>query len=106
MWSVDGSLDPADLKTGRQKKRKDDGDDRADESTWTAERFVDEFVTTDPISLANIKENALREAGLSRQWVTRLLDIAERGGLVERVKMPGRGGPTGYMKRPKNEGEK
>jgi len=106
VWSVDETLDPNELKTGRPKKRKDDDDGGADESAWTAERFVDEFITNEPITLANLKDHALRQAGLSRRWVGEFLDAAERNRLVDRLKMPGRGGPTGYVKRPKKDGDK
>ena len=94
IWTPDAMLDPTALRGDRSKKRKDD---KPAEPEWDVERFIESFITTEPTTQAELREGAANEPGLSWRRISDLLQIAETRGLIERVKLPGRGGPVGYI---------
>lgn len=98
VWTVDDTLDPEALKSERPSKRKEPPQPEAPkEPDWTVERFIEAFISREPITLAELREQAASVPGLSWRRVSDLLAIAERQGLVQRVQLPGRGGPQGFM---------
>ncbi len=102
VWSVDDTHDPAALKNERAKKPKErKKPEEPAEPSWNAERFVAEFITSEPVTVAQLRERAASEPGLSWRRVADLLSIAEDQGLIERVRLPGRGGRWGYAIAPK-----
>jgi len=100
VWSVDEGADPASLKSERPGKKKDAAPKAKTETPkpepWTVERFVEVFISGDPVSLAELRERAAPEPGLSWRRVSDLLSIAEGQSLIQRVRLPGRGGRWGY----------
>jgi len=102
VWSVDDTLDPASLKNERAKKQKDRKKPEEPKTpAWDVERFVEAFISEEPISLAELRERAASEPGLSWRRVADLQSIAEDQGLIERIRLPGRGGRWGYAIAPK-----
>src|SRR5690606_5956755 len=100
VWNADDSLDPSALKNERPGKKKDTPKTKSEQPaapSWDVERFVAEFITCQPITTAELRETAAQQPGLSWRRVDDLLTIAERQGLIERVQLPGRGGPKGYV---------
>ncbi len=106
VWSVDESLDPAALKSERPAKRKERAADepaapKAD--SWTTERFVEAFLSDEPVTLAELRERAAQQPSLPWRRAQDLLSIAEARCLAERRKLPGRGGPIGFVRSSKAE---
>jgi len=100
IWTVEDGLDPAALKPERPPKRKEPPPPpEPKEPEWSVERLVGSFISAVPITLAELREQAAGVPGLSWRRVSDLLSIAERQGLVDRVQLPGRGGPQGYVLR-------
>lgn len=98
VWTVDDGLDPAALRPERPTKRKEPkADEPPKEPEWTAERFVESFISAVPITLAELREQTAGVPGLSRRRVSDLLAIAERLDCVRRMQLPGRGAPQGYV---------
>jgi hypothetical protein len=98
IWTVEDGLDPAALKPERPPKRKEPPPPaEPKEPEWSVERLVGSFISAVPITLAELREQAAGVPGLSWRRVSDLLSIAERQGLVDRVQLPGRGGPQGYV---------
>ena len=99
VWSVDEELDPTKLKSERPTRKKDRAckPDEPAPDPWTVERFVAEFITDEPATIAEVREQASETPGLSWRRVADFLAIAQRRGLIERVRLPGRGGPQGYI---------
>ncbi len=99
VWTVDEALDPSSLKSERPAKKKDKAQPKDKSPTpdpWTVERFVQAYIDAEPSTLAQLREQAAPEPGLSWRRVSDLLSIAEGNGLIERVRLPGRGGRWGY----------
>jgi hypothetical protein len=100
VWNVEDGLDPASLKSEKPGKKKEPARAKAEApepEPWTVERFVEAFISGDPVSLAELRERAAPEPGLSWRRVSDLLSIAEGQSLIERVRLPGRGGRWGYV---------
>jgi hypothetical protein len=98
VWDFDPSLDPTQLRQERPSKRKADKQDEADEAeAWDVERFVGEFISAEPVTLPELRERAASVPGLSWRRVGDFLSMAERRGLIGRVRLPGRGGPQGFV---------
>ncbi len=86
VWSVDDTLDPASLKNERAKKPKDRKKPEEPKApAWDAARFVEAFISEEPISLAELRERAASEPGLSRRRAGDLLEIAHDRGLIHRL---------------------
>ena len=68
-------------------------------------RFVEAFLTDQPATKAEIRERATDVPGLSWRRVSDFLEIGERNGLIERVKLPGQGGPVGFVRRQQEASE-
>jgi len=98
VWDFDPSLDPTQLRQERPSKRKAEKQDEADEAeAWDVERFVGEFISAEPVTLPELRERAASVPGLSWRRVGDFLAMAERRGLIGRVRLPGRGGPQGFV---------
>jgi len=100
VWSVDESLDPSALKSERSGKKKEKAAAKPEDpkpDPWTVERFVDSFISDDPATIAELRERASQAPGLSWRRVADFLAIAERRELIQKVRLPGRGGPQGYV---------
>lgn len=99
VWSVDDTLDPGTLKNERPGKKKDAAPrpEKPAEPSWTVERFVEEFISTEPLSLAELRERVKPVKGLPVRRAEDLLSVAESGQLIKRRKLPGRGGPVGFV---------
>lgn len=101
IWTPAPDLDPSQLKS--QKPRRTKASAKPPEAPkvtpWTVERFVEVFLSGEPAAKAEIRERATAERGLSWRRVSDFLEIGERRGLIERVKLPGQGGPLAYVRR-------
>ncbi|MBX3363999.1 MAG: AAA family ATPase [Phycisphaeraceae bacterium] len=100
VWTVADGLDPGSLRSEKPGKKKEPANVKAEtpkSEPWTVERFVEAFISGEPVSLAELRERAAPEPGLSWRRVSDLLSIAEGQGLIERVRLPGRGGRWGYV---------
>ncbi len=100
VWTVDDGLDPTQLKSDRP-KRKDRKETKAEppkDPPWTVERAVEAFISDEPVTLAELRERASAEPGLSWRRANDLIEIAETRGLIERKRLPGRGGPIGFVR--------
>ena len=100
VWKPATDLDPAQLRSEKPKRSKA-GPKPAEtpkQPSWTVERFVEAFLTDQPATKAEIRERATDVPGLSWRRVSDFLEIGERNGLIERVKLPGQGGPVGFAR--------
>jgi hypothetical protein len=97
VWTVDDTLDPEALKSERSAKRKEPKSETPKEPDWTVERFVEAFVTTQPVTLPELRELVASVPDLAWRRASDLVGIAERRGLISRVRLPGRGGPIGFV---------
>ncbi|MEO0484198.1 MAG: hypothetical protein AAF138_11315 [Planctomycetota bacterium] len=73
-----------------------DASPKTDEPVWDVERFVAEFISSEPVTKAKLREQAKGVPGLSWRRVADLLDIAEGEEQIQRVRLPGRGGRWGF----------
>jgi hypothetical protein len=85
VWTVDDTLDPADLRPERprRKPKPEAVETKASEPAWDAERFAAAFVGQEPIKMLAIVQAAM-DAGLSERKANRLLKQAESDGHVHR----------------------
>lgn len=85
VWTLDDTLDPADLRSERprRKPKPQAAEVKASEPTWDAERFAAAFVSQKPLKMLAIMQAAM-DAGLSERKANRLLKQAEANGLVHR----------------------
>lgn len=100
VWTVEDGLDPGSLRSEKPGKKKEAANVKAEtpkSEPWTVERFVEAFISGEPVSLAELRERAAPEPGLSWRRVSDLLSIAEGQSLIQRVRLPGRGGRWGYV---------
>jgi hypothetical protein len=87
VWNLAPDLDPADLLPEHSRHpKKSGGDGGGDDTKWTAQRFVETFVTEEPTSKAVIVALA-SEQGLSERQAGKLLAAAEAKRLVWRHKV-------------------
>jgi len=100
VWKPASDLDPTLLKSEKPKRTKPaaKSTETPKQPAWTVERFVEAFLTDQPATKAEIRERATDVPGLSWRRVSDFLEIGERNGLIERVKLPGQGGPTGFAR--------
>ncbi len=100
LWNPDESLDPSELKSDRPSRRKKEPAAKAEApkpDPWSVERFVEQFISAEPTTIAELREQAAQMPGLSWRRVADFLAISERRELVKKVRLPGRGGPQGYV---------
>ena len=84
VWTPDDSLDPADLRPERPRRRpKAEPKPAAVEPAWDAQRFAAAFVRDEPATILAITQAAM-DAGLSERKATKLLKQAESEGLIYR----------------------
>lgn len=99
VWDFDSGLDPTQLRQERPSKRKPEKQEEAEEpDAWDVDRFVEEFMSALPVTLPELRERSTSLPGLSWRRVGDLLAMSERRGLVSRVRLPGRGGPQGFVR--------
>ncbi|MCL6505526.1 MAG: helicase RepA family protein [Bryobacteraceae bacterium] len=104
VWTLDDTLDPADLRPERprRKPKPEVVEARPVEPAWDAERFAVAFVGQEPIKMLAIVQAAM-DAGLSERKANRLLKQAESDGLVHRWRF-GANHPVLYATKPQPEG--
>ncbi len=100
-WVPAPDLDPTLLRSERPKRTKPVAKppETPEPPAWTMERFVEAFISEEPVPTAVIRETARGEAGLSWRRVADFLEVGVSQKLIERVKLPGQGGPVGYVRR-------
>lgn len=106
VWTVEDGLDPTQLKSerpGRKKERTPKQPEGPKDPPWTVERVVEAFIPNDPITLAELREKTADQPGLSWRRANDLIEIAETRGLIERQKLPGRGGPIGFVRQQRDD---
>jgi len=96
VWTVDDDLDPTALRNERAKKKTAITETKVKPDRWTPERFVETFIGEELENRIKIREAAMLEQKISRRRVDELFVLAEEQGLIERVKLPGRGAPIGF----------
>ena len=97
VWCIAPDLDPAALRSERPKRAKSSADEFIETPAWSVEQFVETLIGTEPITLPELRERAAADTGLSWRRISDLLSIAEQRGMVRRVRLPGRGGPQGFV---------
>jgi len=104
VWTVDDTLDPADLRPERprRKPKPQATEPEPVKPTWDAQRFAAAFVDQEPIKMLAIVQAAM-DAGLSERKANRLLKQAESDGLVHRWRF-GANHPVLYATKPQPEG--
>jgi len=107
VWKPACDLDPSLLKSEKPKRSKPGAKppETSKQPSWTVERFVEAFLSDQPATKAEIRERATDVPGLSWRRVSDFLEIGERNGLIERVKLAGQGGPVGYVQRQQEASE-
>jgi hypothetical protein len=86
VWTVEQSLDPADLKSEKpRRKPKPVVQPEPAKVAWDAERFTSAFVSDQPATRLAIEQAATKVIGSERQ-VNKLLKLAEQQGLIHRWK--------------------
>ncbi|MBM79399.1 MAG: hypothetical protein CMJ78_02240, partial [Planctomycetaceae bacterium] len=86
VWTPDDSLDPADLRRERPRRRsRAESDAKPTEPPWDAPRFAQAFVNETPATILAIVEIA-RADGLSERKAKQLLKLAEAEGMIHRWK--------------------
>jgi hypothetical protein len=86
VWTVEESLDPADLKSEKpRRKPKPAPQPEPTKVEWDAERFTAAFVSDQPATRLAIEQAATKVIGSERQ-VNKLLKLAEQQGLIHRWK--------------------
>jgi hypothetical protein len=86
VWTVEKSLDPADLKSEKpRRKSKPAPAPEPAKVEWDAERFTTSFVSDQPATRLAIEQAATKVIGSERQ-VNKLLKLAEQQGLIHRWK--------------------
>jgi hypothetical protein len=97
VWRPAPELDPAALRSERPKRAKTNRSEEPDPPDWSIETFVQTFIGTQPVTIPELREQTAREPGLSWRRISDLLALAEQRGLIQRVRLPGRGGPQGFV---------
>lgn len=99
VWDFDASLDPAQLRSerpGRKKEPRPPEETRA--PPWTVERFVEAFIGSEPATLPELRELVAGVPDLPWRRAGDFIGIAEQRGRISRVRLPGRGGPIGFVR--------
>ncbi|MEW6199776.1 MAG: bifunctional DNA primase/polymerase [Planctomycetota bacterium] len=97
VWRPAPALDPAALRSERPKRATTSRNEEPDPPDWSIETFVQTFIGTQPVTIPELREQTAREPGLSWRRISDLLALAEQRGLIQRVRLPGRGGPQGFV---------
>jgi len=86
VWTVEDGLDPASLKNERAGKKREAKPQttKPEMPSWDVDKFVERFISADPVGKAAIREAAKDEPGLSWRRVADLLEIAENRKLIHR----------------------
>lgn len=84
LWRPAPNLDPTMLKSEKPKRAKVDMKPSPEPPAWNVERFVETFLSDQPVSKAEIRERAADVPGLSWRRIADFLDIAEARGLIHR----------------------
>lgn len=99
LWTPDESLDPAELRPERPRRAKEPKPPKELEPpAWNVERFVEAFITDRPITIPALRAMTAERPDLSWRHAADLIEFAEAEGLVERQKLPGRGGPVAFVR--------
>jgi hypothetical protein len=104
LWEPAEDLDPSQLKSEKPKRAKPTASESSEPPTWSVERFVEAFLSDEPMTKAQIREAAADEPGLSWRRVADLLDVAESRGLVHRWRL-GQAHRVLYATVPQSTGE-
>lgn len=97
VWVPAPELDPAALRSEKPRRAKASRSEEPDPPDWSVEKFVQTFIGAQPVTIPELREQTVRKAGLSWRRVSDLLALAEQRGLIQRVRLPGRGGPHGFV---------
>lgn len=97
VWRPAPDLDPRALRSEKPKRAKTNRSEEPDPPDWSVETFVQTFIGTEPVTIPELREQTAREPGLSWRRIGDLLALAEQRGLIQRVRLPGRGGPQGFV---------
>jgi hypothetical protein len=97
IWTPAHDLDPALLRSEKPKRAKPSPKGSPDPPALSVERFVEVFIGTEPVTLPELREQAAKDPTLSWRRISDLLSIAEQRSLIQRVRLPGRGGPQGFV---------
>lgn len=85
VWTPDWTLDPSELKQERPRKaREPKSEAEPKPALWDVDRFVETFISEEPVTKAKLRELAKSEPGLSWRRITDLCEIAEEDGKVHR----------------------
>lgn len=96
VWDPAPDLDPAKLRRSPSRSGRGNRSESPTEP-WTTARFIDELLTVEPRTKAQIATQCDTITGLSQRKADALLKAACDEGLVETLRMSGRGGPVGYQ---------
>jgi hypothetical protein len=91
VWTLAPDLDPEALKTGRASRIADTAESRAQKvkpEPWTVARFVQQFLTSEPLDKAVIVARA-RQLGLKNREITDLLAIGQTEHVIFRWSFEG-----------------
>jgi len=85
VWTPADELDPAALRAGIQGRRSTEKKpERPKEPAWTAEQFVEAFITEKPATKSEIRQSTEAKPELSWRRACDLFEIAESKGLIHR----------------------
>jgi hypothetical protein len=84
VWSIDDSLDPADLRPERpRKKAKLKDEQHSNTPKWTQDSFVASFVSDEPTTMKEIMV-AAKESGITQRMARDMIQLTEGAGLIYR----------------------
>jgi hypothetical protein len=84
VWSIDDSLDPADLRPERpRKKAKLKDEQHSNTQKWTQDSFVTSFVSDEPTTMKEIMV-AAKESGITQRMARDMIQLTEGAGLIYR----------------------
>ena len=98
MWTPDDSLDPTELRQERPRRAKEPKPAKEPAApAWNVERFVETFISDKPVTIPALRAMTAERPDLSWRHAADLIEFAEAEGLIERQKLPGRGGPVAFV---------
>ena len=99
VFMPDRFLDPRLLRPdGPTRRRRERAEDKVEApQPWSAQRFVDELIGGRTVTTSEL-DGAATLKGITHRSAKQLRDEAESGGLIERVKVAGRGGPVTFRR--------
>jgi len=84
VWNIDDSLDPADLRPERpRKKAKPKDEQQSNTPKWTQDSFVASFVSDEPTTMREIMA-AAKETGITQRMARDMIQLTEGAGLIYR----------------------